>query len=161
MVSFLCKDTHFVYYSHKHFNCGDLNPLSGKSSSWKIWEILFNVSFFLCFSRNLFYLSVCFKVRHWRNCRNASERILFCFYLGIDLAFPCGSNGKESACNAGDLGLITGLGRSPGGEHCTPLKYFCLKSPMGRGAWWAIVHGAQTVWHDGATKHSTWIDLGI
>ena len=54
---------------------------------------------------------------------------------------PGGSDGKESACNAGDLGLIPGLGRSPGGGHGNPLQYSCLKNPMGRGAWWAIVHG--------------------
>ena len=70
-----------------------------------------------------------------------SERILFCLYLGIDLAFPRGSDGKKSGCNAGDLGLIPGLGRSPGGGHGKPLQYSCLKNPMGRGAWWAIVHG--------------------
>ena len=41
----------------------------------------------------------------------------------------------------GDLGLIPGLGRSLGGGHGKPLQYSCLKNPMGRGAWWAIVHG--------------------
>ena len=48
--------------------------------------------------------------------------------------------GKESACNAGDLGLIPELGRSPGGGHGNPLQYFCLKKPMERGAWQATVH---------------------
>ena len=48
--------------------------------------------------------------------------------------------GKESACNAGDLGLIPELGRSPGGGHGNPLQYFCLKNPMDRGAWQATVH---------------------
>ena len=42
------------------------------------------------------------------------------------LGFPCGSTGKESACNAGDLGSIPGLGRSPGGGHDNPLQYSCL-----------------------------------
>ena len=37
--------------------------------------------------------------------------------------------GKESACNVGDLGLIPGLGRSPGGEHGNPLQYSCLENP--------------------------------
>ena len=55
--------------------------------------------------------------------------------------FPDGSDGKESACNAGDLGSIPGLGRSPGGGHGNPLHYSCLENPMDRGAWWAIVHG--------------------
>ena len=45
------------------------------------------------------------------------------------------------ACNARDLDLIPGLGRSPGGEHGNPLQYSCLENPMDRGAWWATVHG--------------------
>ena len=51
------------------------------------------------------------------------------------LGFPCGSDSKEFACNAGDLGLIPGLGGSHGGGNGSPLQYFCLKNPMGRGAW--------------------------
>ena len=57
------------------------------------------------------------------------------------MGFPGGSDGKESACNAGDLGLITGLGRSPGGGHGNPLQYSCLENLMDRGDWWATVHG--------------------
>ena len=45
---------------------------------------------------------------------------------------PCGSAGKESACNEGDLGWIPGLGRSPGGEHGNPLQYSCLENPRGQ-----------------------------
>ena len=45
--------------------------------------------------------------------------------------FPGGSDSKESACNAGDLGPILGLGRSPGGGHGNPLQYSCLKDPHG------------------------------
>ena len=51
-----------------------------------------------------------------------------------------GSDGKESACSAGDLGLILGLGRSPGGRHGNPLQYSCLEKLMDRGAWRATVH---------------------
>ena len=54
---------------------------------------------------------------------------------------PGGSDGKESACNAGDLGSIPGLGRSPGEGNGNPLQYSCLENPMDRGAWWATVHG--------------------
>ena len=57
-------------------------------------------------------------------------------------------SGKESTCNAGDLGLIPGSGRSPGGGHGKPLQYSCLDNPMDRGAWWATVHGPQRVRHD-------------
>ena len=42
--------------------------------------------------------------------------------------------------NAGDLGSVPGLGRSPGGGHGNPLQYSCLETPMDRGAWWATVH---------------------
>ena len=48
---------------------------------------------------------------------------------------------KEPACNAEDLGLILGLGRSPGEGNGNPLSYSCLKNSMDRGAWWATVHG--------------------
>ena len=46
--------------------------------------------------------------------------------------FPGGSDGKESACNVGDLGLIPGLGRAPGGGHGKPLQYSCLENPHGQ-----------------------------
>ena len=54
--------------------------------------------------------------------------------------FPSGSNGKESACNAGDLNLIPGSGRSPGEGNGNPLQYSFLENSMDRGAWQAIVH---------------------
>ena len=55
--------------------------------------------------------------------------------------FPCGSAGKESTCNVGDLGSIPGLGRSPGDGNGNPLQYSCLENPMDRGTWRATVHG--------------------
>ena len=59
--------------------------------------------------------------------------------------FPGGSVVKKkknsTACNAVDLGLIPGLGRSPGEGNGNPLQYFCLGNPMERGAWWTIVAG--------------------
>ena len=45
---------------------------------------------------------------------------------------PGGSHDKEFACNAGDLGLNPGLGRSPGGGHGNPLQYYCLENPHGQ-----------------------------
>ena len=51
------------------------------------------------------------------------------------------SDGKESACNVGDMGSIPGLGRSPGERNGYPLQYSCPRNPMDRGAWWAAVHG--------------------
>ena len=54
--------------------------------------------------------------------------------------FPCSSVGKESACNAGDLGLIPGSGRSPGEGNGNPLRYPCLENLMDTGAWRAAAH---------------------
>ena len=54
---------------------------------------------------------------------------------------PWSLNGKESAWNAGDLGSIPGLGRSPGGEHGNLLQYSYLENLVERGTWRAIVHG--------------------
>ena len=48
---------------------------------------------------------------------------------------------KASARNAGDLGSIPGLGRSPGEGNGSPLQYSCLENSMDGGAWWATVHG--------------------
>ena len=53
---------------------------------------------------------------------------------------PGSSDGKESACNAGDLGSIPGLGRSPGEENRNPLQYSCLDNSIDRGDWPATVH---------------------
>ena len=62
------------------------------------------------------------------------------------MVFPGGSDGKESTCNAADLGLIPGLGRSPGERNSNPLQYSCLENSMDRGAWWATVHGVAKNW---------------
>ena len=56
------------------------------------------------------------------------------------LSSPDGSEGKASACNVGDLGSISGSGRSPGEGNGNPLQYSCLENPMDGGTWWAIVH---------------------
>jgi len=62
---------------------------------------------------------------HWRR-----DRLPTPVFLG----FPCGSTGKESGRNVGDLGLIPGLGRSPGEGNGNPLQYSCLENPMDKGA---------------------------
>ena len=62
--------------------------------------------------------------------------------ISIYMGFFGGSDGKESACSAGDLGLIPGLGRSPAGEHGNPLQYSWLENSMDRRAWRATVPGA-------------------
>ena len=76
------------------------------------------------------------------------SRVWFCWNLqicgaiGTYKGFPGGLS-KESTCNSGatgDVGLIPGSGRSPGGGHGNPLQYSCLETPMDRGAWRAAVH---------------------
>ena len=68
------------------------------------------------------------------------------------MGFPYSSVGKESACNAGDLGLIPRLGRFPGEGNGNPLQYFCLEIPMVKGAWKATVCGIIAVGYDLVTK---------
>ena len=75
--------------------------------------------------------------------------IYYSFKASINLCFPGGS---ESACSVGDVGLIPGSGRSPGGGHGNPLLYSCLENPMDRRALWAKSIGLQRVGHD-------WSDL--
>ena len=58
-------------------------------------------------------------------------------YMGL----PGGSDSKESACNAADVGSVFGLGRSPGEENDNPFQYPGLEESMDRGTWWATVHG--------------------
>ena len=93
--------------------------------------------------------------------------------LSVNLASPCcclvakscpnlwqphglSSFDKETACNAGDLGLIPGSGRSPGEGNGNPLQYSCLENPMDRGAWQSTVHGVARVGHNLAIKPSPW-----
>ena len=72
------------------------------------------------------------------------------FIVGLSLWWL---SGKESACNAGDVGLIPGWGRSPGQGSGNPLQYSCLGNPVDRGAWWATIHVA----HQGSQKSWTWL----
>ena len=70
---------------------------------------------------------------HWNGTRTAQG------FLG-------GSDGKESACNAGDQGLIPGSGRTPGEGNGNPPQYYCLENSMDRGAWWATVPEVVKSW---------------
>ena len=69
-------------------------------------------------------------------------------FLKTILCFPCGSEGKASACSAGDQSSIPGLERSPGEGNGNPLCYSCLENPMDGEAWWAAVMGSQRVRRD-------------
>ena len=62
-------------------------------------------------------------------------------HVFLSLGLPGGSGLKNPPANAGDMGSISGLGGSPGEGNGSPLQYSCLGNPIGRGAWWATVHG--------------------
>ena len=64
------------------------------------------------------------------------------YITGLPLLF----SSKDPPANAGDVGLIPGLGRSPGEGNGNPLQHSCLGNPMDREAWWAIVHGVTQSW---------------
>ena len=82
-------------------------------------------------------------------------------------SFPHSSVGNQYACNAGDLGLIPGSGRSPGEGNGNPLQNSSLENPVGRGAWRATVHGAtdstrpllHPVFSSLHPSHSDWVLL--
>ena len=97
---------------------------SGPITSWQIdWETMETVTDFILGSFKITW--VC------------SHEIKRCLPFGrkamTNLSFPGGSDGKESTCNAGDLGLIPGLGRSSGEGYGNPLQYSCLENPYGQG----------------------------
>ena len=75
----------------------------------------------------------------------------------MDRGSPGGSDGKESACNAGDLGSIPGSGKSPGEGNGYPLQYVCLGNAMDRGTWWATVSGAAKSWTQLSDYHSRFL----
>ena len=66
--------------------------------------------------------------------------------LQVVVGFPSGSLVKSPPANAGYLGSIPGLGRSPGVGNGNPLQCFYLRNPLDRGAWWATVHGVTKNW---------------
>ena len=74
--------------------------------------------------------------------------VFFLVFLDILSGFPCGSDGKESACNVGDLSLIPGSGRYPGEGNGNPLQYSCLENSMDGGALRLQYMGSQRVRHN-------------
>ena len=78
-----------------------------------------------------------------------SKHLLLLYIFITITPTPWWLSSKESSCNAGDerdVGLIPGLGRSPGEGNGNPLQYSCLGNPMDRGVWWATVHGVAKRW---------------
>ena len=72
--------------------------------------------------------------------------LILLMIVSLKQGFPGGSDSKEPAYKVGDLGLIPGLGKSPGERNGNPLQYSCLENSMDGGAWWAMVHGVTNSW---------------
>ena len=96
--------------------------------------------------------AVCKMVRHPLN--TWFSLLLFAMNYKGKECFPGGSEVKASACNAGDLGLIPGLGRSPGEGNGNPLQYSCLENPWTEESGGLRSTGSQRVGHDWATSLS-------
>ena len=97
---------------------------------------------FRAVQRSLFTLSSqAVHVNASRNTEKPSQQLLLIHRDSVTMGFPGGSAGKESTCNAGDLGSIPGLGRSPGEGNSYTLQYSCLESSLDIGAWQVTVHG--------------------
>ena len=112
-----------------------------------VWNFLLAYSWVICFNpleckfyenRDLAWLllSQC-SITQFPLLNESNNRGL----LNLTGCFPSGSDGKESACNAGDLVSIPGLGRSPGEGNGYPPQCSCMENSMDWGAWWATVHG--------------------
>ena len=104
------------------------------------------------FSEREIGASGCYQERNsggWKGCKNFQGAAKCQCILSVSLGFPGCSDNKESACNAGVLSLIPGLGRPPGEGNGNPLQHSCLDKPMDRRAWWATVHGV--------TKSQMWL----
>ena len=82
-------------------------------------------------------------------CSKSAHQQYICVILGGPVQMPVspgGSDGKESTCNEGGLGLIPELGGSLGEGNGNPFQYSCLENSMERGAWQATVHGVTKGW---------------
>ena len=115
-------------------------------SSWE-WDVNASISWHPNAPKHVFFPLVC---QGWQMINIYwTEWNSFLLPYPLEVGFPGGSDGKESACNAGDLGSVPGLERSPGGWHSNLLQYSSLENSMDRGAWWTTVHRVTKSW----TRH--------
>ena len=99
---------------------------------------------------NLKSIVIDYSTSRWRHHKLSTHWFKKPLFWG----FPGDSDGKESSCNSGDLGLIPGLERSPGEGNGYSLRYSYLENPMDRGGWWATIHGVSKSWMQLSThKH--------
>ena len=112
----------------------------------------------------IFCLSLCLKkcedsIMHhfltFTSCHCFSHYEWHLYSLVVCRGFPGDSDSKEATCNEGDLGLIPGLGRSPGGGHGSPLQYSFLENPRGQRSLADCSPWGHRVRHDWATAHRT------
>ena len=97
------------------------------------------------------------KTHNRKDCTIHDGLLLASIKINLSLTYtdlPWWLIGKESACNAGDVGSITESGRSPGEGNGNPLAYSCLENPTDRGTWQATVHGVRESGHDWALMHT-------
>ena len=116
------------------------------------WLPFFVVVWLLSFTNCLCILEI--KLLSVTLFANTSSKSTGSFFVLFMISFG-GSDGKESTCDAGDLGSIPGLRRSPGGGHGNPLQYSCLENPMNGGAWGLQSMGLQRVGINWETKNSS------
>ena len=126
---------------------------------WVLFNSLETVAIF-CFSRQLNWLFSDCKFWQalwelWSQCHFLHQFLcnIICI-CPMCVGFPGGSDGKESACNAGGLGLIPGLGRFLGEGNGYPLQYSCLVNSKDRGAWWDS-------WDRKESDRTEWLTLSL
>ena len=106
---------------------------------------IFKLYLIICLSPTQSSLEYFLSISHQQDIK------LFWLFWG----FPVGSDGKESSCSVGDLDLIPGLGRSPGGGHGNPLQCSCLENPHGQRSLAGYSPWSQRVGQDSTTEHMT------
>ena len=119
---------------------------SSRGSSWLTQGSNPGLLLLTCIGRQVFFTTSATWEVPKHSCWTQNS-IWFCLEAPSD--FPGGSDGKESAHNARDLGSTPGLRRSLKGEHGNPLQHSCWRIPMDREAWLATVYGV--------TKSQTWL----
>ena len=126
------------HYQHTPINCHNDHPFEGKKKC----------PLFKPGSQQNSVTAIWTKAARYQTTRVSSTRAPQSLLKSLELAnpkpvyrLPSWLSVKESACQAGDPGLIPGLGRFRGEGNGNSLQYSCLENPTDRGAWWAIVHG--------------------